>query len=46
MWSKEKVWARKCEVFFENFTVSSAHVLTEEGLLSAKVFLAPWVFLR
>jgi hypothetical protein len=26
--------------------VSSAHALTEEGLLSAKVFLAPWVFLR
>jgi hypothetical protein len=32
--------------FFENFTVSSAHALTEEGFLSAKVFLALWVFLR
>jgi hypothetical protein len=34
------------KLFFENFTVSSAHALIEEGLLSAKVFLASWVFLR
>jgi hypothetical protein len=36
-----KIWS-----FFENFTVSSASALTEEGLLSAKVFLPPWVFIR
>jgi hypothetical protein len=37
MWIKEKVWTKKCEVFFGKIAVSRHKTLTEDLMLSVKV---------